>query len=233
MEKSRLKISVLLCLVIVSGMVIALCSYRSGYWRVNNPSLEKFPLQGLDVSHHQGEIAWSEIPQKHFKFVYIKATEGGDFKDKLFIENWGSASSVGFTVGAYHFFTLCRAGADQAKNFIETVPLDDKALPPVIDLEYVGNCTQRPPKQKFLSELDQYDAQIQAQYSKQPVLYTTYAFFQDYLEGTKYAQYPIWIRDVWGQPDPKKFQHLRMWQYTDNARVNGVKTPVDANVVYD
>jgi lysozyme len=40
-------------------------------------------VQGLDVSHHQGEIRWGEVP-KSFSFVYIKATEGGDFKDKKF-----------------------------------------------------------------------------------------------------------------------------------------------------
>ena len=233
MAKDRLKIIALLCLITVSGVMIAACSYRSGYWRMNNPSLEQFPIQGLDVSHHRGEIRWNEISRERFQFVYMKATEGGDFKDKRFVENWGNAAAAGFKVGAYHFFTFCRTGADQAENFIEMVPFDDNALPPVIDLEYVGNCSKRPSKETFAGELEHYITQIQGRYKKQPVLYTTYAFFEDYLAGSKYAEYPIWIRDVWGRPDSERFQHMRMWQYADNARVNGIETPVDVNVMYD
>ena len=43
-----------------------------------------YPIQGFDVSHHQKEIQWQQISPEKYNFVYLKATEGGDFKDTLF-----------------------------------------------------------------------------------------------------------------------------------------------------
>ena len=99
-----------------------------------------YPIQGFDVSHHQQEIQWQQISPEKYRFVYLKATEGGDFKDTRFQENWLKARERGFLVGAYHFYRLCRDGSIQAQNFIDSVPKQANALPPVIDLEYDSNC---------------------------------------------------------------------------------------------
>ena len=101
---------------------------------------QDYTVKGFDVSHHQKDIDWKKISPKSYKFVYLKATEGGDFKDRKFQDNWLQAREQGFYVGAYHFYRLCREGEIQAQNFIETVPNKLDALPPVIDLEYDSNC---------------------------------------------------------------------------------------------
>ncbi|MFV5422747.1 GH25 family lysozyme, partial [Acinetobacter baumannii] len=64
---------------------------------------QDYPVQGFDVSHHQENINWKKISPKKFQFVYLKATEGGDYKDPKFQENWLKAREHGFHVGAYHF----------------------------------------------------------------------------------------------------------------------------------
>lgn len=64
---------------------------------------EEFPVQGFDVSHHQGDIDWKQISPKRYQFVYLKATEGGDFQDRKFQHNWLAAREQGLRVGAYHF----------------------------------------------------------------------------------------------------------------------------------
>src|SRR6516165_7639969 len=76
---------------------------------------------GVDVSGHQGDIDWLSLAAGGVAFAYIKATEGGDFRDKQFQKNWDGARTAGMLRGAYHFFTQCRSGADQATNFIRTV----------------------------------------------------------------------------------------------------------------
>ncbi len=48
------------------------------------PSRDKFPTQGIDVSHHQGEIDWKAAFASGVDFAYIKASEGGDFHDPAF-----------------------------------------------------------------------------------------------------------------------------------------------------
>src|SRR5262249_18412599 len=95
---------------------------------------------GVDVSNYQGDIDWPALAGSNVVFAYIKATEGGDFRDKRFQLNWEGAKRAGLARGAYHFFTQCRSGVEQAKNFIATVPREPGALPPAIDAEHMGPC---------------------------------------------------------------------------------------------
>ena len=81
-----------------------------------------YPIQGFDVSHHQQEIQWQQISPEKYRFVYLKATEGGDFKDTRFQENWLKARERGFLLGAYHFYRLCRDGSIQAQNLSTPSP---------------------------------------------------------------------------------------------------------------
>ena len=96
-----------------------------------------YPIHGFDVSHHQKEIDWKKIPKQKYKFVYLKSTEGGDFKDTKFQEYWLQAREQGFLVGAYHFYRLCRDGSIQAQNFIESVRV--KRMPCL--LSWIWNMT--------------------------------------------------------------------------------------------
>ena len=105
-------------------------------WR---PPLEDGERYGIDVSAHQGEIEWEQVAEDGIKFAYIKATEGQGWVDEWFAENWAGAARVGIDRGVYHFFTLCAAGDEQARNFLRVAPPDDDALPPAIDLELTGS----------------------------------------------------------------------------------------------
>lgn len=137
---------------------------------------QDYPVQGFDVSHHQGDINWKKISPEKFQFVYLKATEGGDYKDSKFQENWLKAREHGFHVGAYHFYRLCRDGKTQADNFIETVPNKADALPPVIDLEYDGNCINAHTKEQLLKEIGIMHDRLKQHYGKQPIFYISKTF---------------------------------------------------------
>ena len=114
----RLWAAAVLAVLILLALLVPLLA---GRW---HPSDRDFPSQGIDVSHHQGPIEWPLLPRQGVDFAYIKATEGGDFRDSAFAANWAGARAAGIARGAYHFFTLCRSGADQAANFIAAVPAD-------------------------------------------------------------------------------------------------------------
>lgn len=86
----------------------------------------------------------------------MKATEGKDFLDTDFFYNWYNARLNGFTVGAYHFFTMLSTGEAQAKYYISKVPKSDKTLPPVIDLEI----STRHDKKIVLKRTEGYDRYI-------------------------------------------------------------------------
>lgn len=119
------------------------------------------------------------ITQK-FQFVYLKATEGGDYKDPKFQENWLKAREHGFHVGAYHFYRLCRDGKTQAENFISTVPNKADALPPVIDLEYDSNCINSHTKEQLLKEIGIMHDSLKHHYGKQPIFYISKTFITLY-----------------------------------------------------
>lgn len=115
------------------GSVFALLFF--GIVWFNNPSRNDYPVQGIDVSNHQGKINWKLVKDDRVDFAYIKATEGGDFVDNSFVFNWNEARKHNITIGAYHFFTLCKSGEEQAKNYIDIVPVTDGSLPPANTLE--------------------------------------------------------------------------------------------------
>lgn len=209
--------------VVVFGLLTLL---GAGNW---TPPRAAFPVQGIDVSHHQGKIAWDRLQSQGVDFAYIKATEGGDHIDVAFRTNWDAAASAGIRRGAYHFFTLCRPGAEQAANFIGTVPVDPEALPPVIDLEFLGNCKERPAIADFDKELSAFISQIEAHYRKPVVLYLT-AEFDRQFEVSKHFPRPIWARSILREPSFGA-RDWTIWQASNFRRLDGIEGRVDWNAM--
>ena len=207
----------------IAAVLFALCFF--GLWIPNEPSQLKYPVRGIDVSHYQGEIDWASVRSSGIQFAYIKATEGTDFKDDKFTQNWNAAAAAGIKRGAYHFFRPETSGATQAANFILNVPKDADTLPPAIDLEFSGyNQTRRPAAEDFQRELSVFWDAMDTQYKKLPVVYTVRDFQKQYL-----VQMPIerlWIREVILSPP----QRWTIWQFSPRGRVHGVAGFVDLNV---
>ena len=197
----------------------------------NNASAEPYPIQGFDVSHHQGNIDWKKISPKDYQFVYLKATEGGDYQDDQFQKYWLGARERGLHVGAYHFFRLCREGLIQAENFIQTVPNKSDALPPVIDLEYDSNCINAFNKQQLLQHIQIMHDRLYQHYGKQPIFYTSKTFYNIVLMG-EFKSTPIWIREYKAQPDLKDGRPWLFWQRSNQGTIQGIDKMVDLNVFY-
>ncbi|MFN3074513.1 GH25 family lysozyme [Acinetobacter sp. TY2] len=192
---------------------------------------EPYTIKGFDVSHHQGEINWKKISPQQYQFVYLKATEGGDYQDDHFQNYWLKAREQGLHVGAYHFFRLCRDGAIQAQNFIATVPNKPDALPPVIDLEYDNNCINTHTKEQLLKQIQIMHDQLRSHYDKQPIFYTSKAFYNIVLLG-EFKNTPIWIREYKEQPNLKDGRKWTFWQHNNQGKISGIEKPVDLNVFY-
>lgn len=45
-------------------------------------------VHGIDVSYHQFEIDWKKVKEHGVSFVFVKATEGVDYLDSMFVKNW-------------------------------------------------------------------------------------------------------------------------------------------------
>lgn len=203
--------------------------FHRGHVRMNYPSRDTYPIHGLDISHHQGEIDWPSLQTEEFKFIYIKATEGGDFKDKRFQENLKNARQHGFLTGAYHFYTFCRPADDQANNFIDSVPIAKGMLAPAIDLEFGGNCSKTLSQSEMFSELKVIMDKLSVHYGIEPVLYVTTEFYDAYFSRVN-TNYKFWVRSIYGRPTFPSDQSWVIWQYANRGHANGIEGFVDMNV---
>jgi lysozyme len=217
--------------IMLGGLVATLIALiTAGYlhYMAFEPERTRYPVRGVDVSHHQGAIDWRALKRGGVQFAYIKATEGADHTDARFAENWRGAAEAGIVRGAYHYFTLCSSGAAQARHFIATAPATAGTMPPAVDLEFGGNCGARPAKAEFLRELGQFLAAVERHYRVKPVLYVTRSFHAQYLTGA-FKDHAFWVRSLYFAPDLPG-RDWTFWQYHHRGERPGVGGRIDLNV---
>lgn len=213
------------------GVGVSIWAHRDqwDHWRsiIIDPSDARYPVRGLDVSHHQGAIDWQGVRASGRSFAFIKASEGADFRDTRFAENWQRAREAGIFTGAYHFFTFCSPGEAQADNFLAAAPPGEHALPPSIDIEFTGNCTSWDSVQSIQRELRAFVQRVEAESGRKPLLYTTEDVARELIPPALYA-HPFWIRSLWGEPDTER--SWLFWQHSATGEVPGIRGAVDLNV---
>jgi len=202
-----------------------LTSLYAPHW---HPSDRTYPRQGIDVSHYQGRIDWAALPAQGVDFAYIKASEGGDLRDETFAANWAGARRAGIARGAYHYFTMCRPGAEQAANFIAAVPADPDALPPAIDVEDLGPCPHAIAAADFRAELAAFIGLVEAHYGRPVRLYLTEEFDRLY-DVSAHFDRPLWLRSIFWKPDFGA-RPWALWQASNVRRLDGIRGRVDWNV---
>ena len=190
------------------------------------PALTAGESYGVDVSSYQGQVAWPAAAQSGVAFAYIKATEGATYVNPYFQTQWGGAKAAGLQYGAYHFFSFCSAGADQAKNFLATVPSDPSALPPAVDLELQGNCLKRPKTPALSSQLKTFVTTVEKATGRKMIFYVGWDFALWYRKLTLLRQRPLWLDDG-PMPDGHT---VVIWQSPDPAQVSGISDAVDLDI---
>lgn len=188
--------------------------------------LAEAETMGIDVSGHQQQIDWPQVASDGFTFAYIKATEGTGYTDPRFQENWDGAQAAGITAGAYHYFTLCSPGADQAASFLEAAPPDDTALPPALDLEFDGACDERPEAEHAQAEIDDFTSAVEKAWGRRLVIYSSNEWRDHYglpVAGSR----PAWLYSDQGRPGQEDWS---VWQLRFDGTVAGIEGPVDIDV---
>ena len=216
----------LVVVIIFGGIVVFLewCGYLN-----HNEALALFKghnIQGLDISHHQDKVNWTRVDKK-YKFIVLKATEGQNFLDSDFSYNWNNARLNGFTVGAYHFFTMTSGGEAQADFYISKVPYSNRTLPPIIDLEI---STKKYKKSEVLPELKKMIQKLENYYQKKVIFYVNYKTYNSYTKG-EFLQNKLWITDYKYYPRIVEDDRWVIWQISKKGRVEGIPGFTDKNVL--
>jgi lysozyme len=187
-------------------------------------------VHGIDVSHYQGTVDWAQVAGAGMAFAFVKATQGASNVDPLFAQNWDGARAAGLLCGAYHFFQPGVDPAQQAAHFLSVLgipPAVAGALPPVLDVETLGNQTAA----QVVQGIETWLAAVQAAAGCTPIVYTAPGFWAK-LGTTAFGSYPLWVAE-YGVSTPKLpagWTAWAFWQSSQSGRVAGVAGSVDLDV---
>ncbi|MDD7304684.1 MAG: GH25 family lysozyme [Bacteroidaceae bacterium] len=188
-------------------------------------------IQGIDVSHHQGNINWQAVAlNPHARYAYIKATENVSLVDKRYYENIREARKAGVLVGSYHFYSPNAATTPQLLNLTRTMPdLSSQDLIPLIDVEIRGRMSLK----AFRDNLRQFLIGVEKYYGVKPMIYTGLNFYNKYLQGA-FEDYKYMIARYGDEvPDPEGNPKFIIWQYSERGSMPGIRSNVDLSTFVD
>lgn len=197
------------------------------------PEPEQQQLYGLDISHWNGDIV-NEIPSiDHISFLICKATQGSKGIDPDFESNWALIREKGSMRGAYHFYLYTDNPVEQATHFCNTVgPLEETDFPLVLDIEELSLPRGSVDKQKLQEDISLFLTEVERRTKRKPIIYSDYAFANQYLDNEQYAAYPLWLADYTDAPAPRipetwKHTGYLIWQKSNKYNINSIKTDFD------
>lgn len=200
-----------------------------GDYGVNIP--QNYPHLGVDVSHYQEKVNWSyvshmTIEEDSIEFVFIKATEGTEFRDERLEDNAKGADLEKMKYGFYHYYRTEMSAVQQADFFIEEISEYDYNLVPVLDLEVSGDLRN----DELVDSATVFMNRVELKSGYRPLLYTYESFYKDYFEKSSLATENFWIANYNGKCDLMAKENFLVWQFSDKGTVNGIKSNVDLNI---
>jgi GH25 family lysozyme M1 (1,4-beta-N-acetylmuramidase) len=191
-------------------------------------------LEGVDVSHANGEIDWWRVKDAGIAFAMIKATEGSRFVDPLMIANLTDCREAGVAPALYHFYHHDVDPILQATHFLAHIgtaaPGD---LPPAIDVEEPGDGAGpiSYPKSEVVRRLGAFTQAVEAAIGRAPMIYTYPSAWTEVTASSNAfaTTNPLWIASYRsGSPTlAGSWATYTFWQYTDHGEVDGIDGLVD------
>jgi lysozyme len=217
--------------LVAGALGLAGLRYLDGELWLVVPPAERFPVRGIDVSHHQGDVDWAALDPELIQFAWIKASEGGDFRDREYVANRDEARAACIPFGSYHFLSFCAPADIQAANFVDAVGADPGDLPPAVDLETGGNCSARPGPREIRGLVDRFIGLVEASLQREMMIYVPDDQVPAMFGTAGPPDRDLWIRSVFRPPvlldDPRVF----VWQYQPRWLTGGVSGFVDRNAL--
>ena len=216
-------------IVFVAGIIAACFVYVNLRRPVKSVVVDEkmFPVRGMDLSSHNGEIDFSRIAADSIDFIMLKATEGTSFKDPRFHSNYLQARKSEIkAVGAYHFFRFDTDGEMQAINFLNSLRGKTLDLPAVIDLEEWSNPSGIP-TEEIVKRLR---AMIECLHRNghNVMFYTNKDGYERFLKG-RFDEYPLWICSFTDPPLDDGNIRWSLWQYSHQGWTEACNSEVDMN----
>ena len=194
-------------------------------------SAQAVQTEGVDVSSHQGNVAWSTLWNSGVKWAYVKATEGTYYKNTYFNQQYTGSYNVGMIRGTYHFATPdTTTGTAQADYFVNNGggwSKDGRTLPGVLDIEwnpYGATCYGKT-QAGMVTWIRDFVNRYKARTGRDAVIYTATSWWTQ-CTGNSSAfatTNPLWIARYAASVGelPAGWQYYTMWQYTSSGPTVG------------
>ncbi|WP_406409352.1 lysozyme [Streptomyces halstedii] len=187
--------------------------------------------EGVDVSGHQGNVAWSTLWNSGVKWAYVKATEGTYYKNEYFAQQYNGSYNVGMIRGSYHFATPdTTSGAAQANYFVDNGggwSRDGKTLPGVLDIEwnpYGAQCYGKT-QAAMVAWIRDFVNTYKARTGRDAVIYTATSWWKDCTGNNAGfgTTNPLWVARYAAAVGelPAGWGFYTMWQYTSSGPTVG------------
>jgi GH25 family lysozyme M1 (1,4-beta-N-acetylmuramidase) len=180
-------------------------------------------VPGMDVSSHQGEVDWAKSWSDGARFAYVKATEGVEYENPKFAQQYNGAYDVGMIRGAYHFALPDRSdGATQANFFVDhggAWSADGRTLPGALDLEYnpYGDTCYGLDMAAMTAWVKGFNDQMLARTGRFPTIYTSTSWWNRCVGGSVHFgdTNPLWVAQYNDTLDalPVGWEFQTIWQW--------------------
>ncbi|ATL30442.1 lysozyme [Streptomyces formicae] len=187
--------------------------------------------EGVDVSSHQGNVAWQTLWNSGVKWAYVKATESTSYKNPYFAQQYNGSYGVGMIRGAYHFATPdTSSGATQANYFASNGggwSRDGRTLPGALDIEWnpYGAACFGKSQSAMVSWIRDFLTTYKARTGRDAVIYTATSWWKQCTGnyGGFGSTNPLWIPRYDTSPGelPAGWGFHTMWQYTSSGPTVG------------
>ncbi|MFF3315600.1 lysozyme [Streptomyces sp. NPDC003035] len=194
-------------------------------------SIQAVQTEGVDVSSHQGNVAWSTLWNSGVKWAYVKATEGTYYKNPYFAQQYNGSYNVGMIRGAYHFATPdTTTGAAQADYFVNNGggwSRDGKTLPGALDIEWnpYGSTCYGKTQSGMVAWIRDFVNRYKYRTGRDPVIYTATSWWKQCTGN--YSGFgstnPLWVARYASTVGelPAGWPYYTMWQYTSSGPTVG------------
>ncbi len=219
-------IGIFLCFLLAAALLTWAAYAAWVNFRTSPPYVDRdrYPVGGIDISAHNGDIDFHKVAAEKLEFVWIKASEGVSFRDKKFASNHAKAGDARLLRGAYHFFRFDKDGVEQAINLLEAIGDRKLEMGVAIDIETSGNpdgIDDEVIKERIATMVDYLNLRGVA-----PTLYCNKADYYRYLSDS-FPGNSLWICSFYTDPIAAPWN---FWQYNHKGDVKGIKGKVDLNV---
>lgn len=194
---------------------------------------------GADISKYQDYVDFVKLKKAGVDFVMLRVGARGYGSGQLvlddyFMDNIRRANDAGLHVGLYFFSQAVSAdeAVEEANMVLEHIGDYKVSYPIAFDMEYVDNDTARIDNLSKSEKTDIAKAFLDtvqaAGYT--PMIYGDKEWLIKEIDMSKLTAYDVWLSQLQDVPDyPYRFT---MWQYTQNASVDGIAGYANLNISF-